>query len=76
MIDKKTLPPTYVLLALTVMMGLHFLVPVTQIIGTPFNLSSIILIGVGLMMNVVASNAFNWPISNGFAVGYRKEYDQ
>lgn len=57
--EKKILPPTYLLLTLIMMIGLHFLVPVTQIIGTPWNLLGTILIGVGLMMNVIASNSFN-----------------
>ncbi len=59
MTEKKILPPTYMLLALIMMIGLQFLLPITQITRTPWNLSGAILIGVGLMMNVVASNAFN-----------------
>jgi len=56
--EKKIFPPTYILLALMVMIGLHFLLPLTQVIGIPWNVSGTILIGVGLMMNVIASNAF------------------
>jgi protein-S-isoprenylcysteine O-methyltransferase Ste14 len=57
--EKKILPPTYMLLALIMMIGLHCLLPVTHIIGTPWKLLGTILIGVGLMMNVIASNAFS-----------------
>jgi len=56
--EKKIFPPTYGLLALITMIGLHFLLPLTQVIGIPWNVSGTILIGVGLMMNVIASNAF------------------
>ena len=41
------------------MIGLHFLHPITHIIGVPWNLSGILLIGVGLIMNIMASNSFN-----------------
>lgn len=59
MAEKKILPPTYILLALITMIGLHFLVPISQIIGPPWNLSGLLLISIGLMMNVIASNTFN-----------------
>jgi protein-S-isoprenylcysteine O-methyltransferase Ste14 len=57
--EQKILPPTYALLSLIMMIGLHFLLPVSQIIGPPWNLSGTILIGAGLMMNIMASNAFD-----------------
>lgn len=57
--EKKILPPTYILLSLMMIIGLHFLRPITHIIRTPWNLSGLTLIGVGLMMNIMASNAFN-----------------
>ena len=41
------------------MIGLHFLLPITQIIGVPWNLSGALLIGVGLITNIMASNSFN-----------------
>jgi len=56
---QKILPPTYILLSLIMMIGLHFLLPITHIIGVPWNLSGTLLIGVGLIMNVMASNSFN-----------------
>jgi protein-S-isoprenylcysteine O-methyltransferase Ste14 len=55
---KEIYPPTYLFLALIIMIGLHFLFPIFQAISPPWNLSGLILIGVGLTMNVVASNAF------------------
>ena len=55
---KKVYPPTYLLVALIMMIGLHFLFPVTRIIPVPWNLSGLILVGTGLLMNIMASNSF------------------
>ncbi len=59
MTEKKILPPTYLLLTLIMMIGLHLLIPISQIIRLPWNLSGPLLIGIGLMMNIIVSNAFS-----------------
>ena len=56
---KSVYPPTYLLLALIIMIGLHFLFPITRIVPAPWNLPGLIVIGAGLMMNIMASNSFN-----------------
>lgn len=57
-IGKKTLPPTFVLLALGVMIGFHFLIPVATVIPWPWRLVGIVPLGFGVMINVMADGAF------------------
>jgi protein-S-isoprenylcysteine O-methyltransferase Ste14 len=55
---KRTLPPTYVFLALVVMVGLHFLIPVATVIPWPWRLVGIAPLGFGVIINVIADRAF------------------
>ncbi|MEZ4661345.1 MAG: isoprenylcysteine carboxylmethyltransferase family protein [Caldilineaceae bacterium] len=55
---QKIMPPTYALLSLLLMVGLHLVFPMAQIIGPQWRLAGVLLIGVGLAMNIVASNVF------------------
>ena len=56
--EKKVLPPTYEFVSIIVMIGLYLVIPVARIIPAPWNLSGLLPLGLGLMMNIIASNAF------------------
>jgi protein-S-isoprenylcysteine O-methyltransferase Ste14 len=56
--DKKVLPPTYLFIAIVIMLVLHFLFPVTKIITFPWNLLGVIPFTVGLVMNLIADRVF------------------
>jgi len=55
---KAVLPPTYLFLAIGVMVALHFLLPGRHVIGFPWNLLGIVPLGVGIALNLVADRAF------------------
>jgi protein-S-isoprenylcysteine O-methyltransferase Ste14 len=55
---QKVLPPTYLLIAIVIMVALHFLVPGAHIISFPWNLSGVVPFGIGCLINVVADRAF------------------
>jgi len=54
---SEILPPTYMLIAMLVMVALHFILP-AAIIPTPWNLLGMIPIGLGAYVAVAAENAF------------------
>jgi protein-S-isoprenylcysteine O-methyltransferase Ste14 len=55
---SKMLPPTYLLIAIVVMIMLHFVFPLMTVISLPWNLLGIIPLVVGVVINIVANNAF------------------
>ena len=55
---RRILPPTYLMLALVVMVGLHFLLPVATLIPWPWRLVGIVPLGAGIMLNLIADRAF------------------
>jgi protein-S-isoprenylcysteine O-methyltransferase Ste14 len=55
---NRILPPTVLFLAIGVMVGLHFLIPVAEIIPAPWNYLGILLFVVGTWLNLVADRAF------------------
>jgi len=55
---KKILPPTYLLAAIVVMAALHFLLPVIRIIPLPWNVLGVVPLAVGIVINLIADNAF------------------
>jgi protein-S-isoprenylcysteine O-methyltransferase Ste14 len=55
---KKLLPPTYLWIAIAIMLALHFLWPLTKIIPWPWNLLGIFPLACGLALNLIADNAF------------------
>jgi protein-S-isoprenylcysteine O-methyltransferase Ste14 len=55
---KQILPPTYVLLALIVMLILHFVFPGIKLIPLPWNLLGLIPLIAGIALNLVADSAF------------------
>jgi protein-S-isoprenylcysteine O-methyltransferase Ste14 len=56
--SRRVLPPTYLLVALLVMVALHFGLPVTKIIPSLWNLVGIIPIICGIALNLVADGSF------------------
>jgi len=57
--QKKVFPPTYLLTALVLMLGLHFLFPLVKVIVSPYNLFGILLILSGVLVNIWAANFFD-----------------
>ena len=57
--DKKVLPPTYLLVAIVLMLALHFLLPVYKIVPTPWNLLGILPLACGIALNLIADKAFH-----------------
>lgn len=52
------IPPTYFYLCLLAMVVLHFVLPVTRVLGWPWRLLGIIPIAVGAGLAIVADSAF------------------
>jgi protein-S-isoprenylcysteine O-methyltransferase Ste14 len=52
--SRKVLPPTYLFIALMVMVILHFLVPVMKIIPSPWNMFGVIFFLAGIAINLAA----------------------
>ena len=57
--DKKVLPPTYLLVAIVLMLALHFLLPVYKIVPMPWNVLGVIPLACGIALNLVADRAFH-----------------
>jgi protein-S-isoprenylcysteine O-methyltransferase Ste14 len=55
---KQIMPPTYVLAALILMLGLHFLFPGIKVISLPWNLIGLLPLGAGVALNLIADSAF------------------
>jgi protein-S-isoprenylcysteine O-methyltransferase Ste14 len=56
---QKIMPPTWMLLALMIMLVFHFLVPVAWIIPPFWNLAGLILIGSGSILSFAGENTFH-----------------
>jgi protein-S-isoprenylcysteine O-methyltransferase Ste14 len=56
---KQLLPTTYLLIAIIVMLILHFVFPVVQLIPKPWNLLGLLPLGFGVWINLVADRAFH-----------------
>jgi protein-S-isoprenylcysteine O-methyltransferase Ste14 len=56
--DKRVLPPTYLLIAILLMLALHFLVPVVRFIPMPWNILGLVPLACGIALNLVADRAF------------------
>jgi len=54
----KIMPPTYLLLAIVLMVGLHFLCPVARWMPTPSNAFGVLPISFGLAVNLWADRRF------------------
>ena len=55
----KIMPPTLMLITMIAMLALHFLLPVAWIIPPFWNLTGLILVASGLMLNLSADKAFH-----------------
>jgi protein-S-isoprenylcysteine O-methyltransferase Ste14 len=55
---RKVLPPTYLLVAIVIMLALHLVFPVIKIIPTPWNILGIVPLACGLALNLAADKAF------------------
>ncbi len=55
---KKILPPTYLFVAIVIMLTLHFLLPEAKVIAFPWNLLGVIPGTLGIVMNLIADRAF------------------
>jgi len=55
---NKILPPKYFLLFLVLLIGLHFIFPVTKIIYAPYNWLALLFIIFGIVINLWADNMF------------------
>ncbi len=56
---KPILPPTYFLVAILLMVGLHFLLPIRQVVVAPYRYLGIALILAGVAVNFWSSNLFD-----------------
>ncbi len=55
---KNVMPTTFLLIAIVVMAALHFSFPVTRIIAPWWNLLGIIPLALGVIVNLIADQAF------------------
>jgi len=56
---SRIMPPTYMLIAMIVMIVINFLAPVAVVVPSPWNLLGLIPIGVGVYIAVAAERAFH-----------------
>ncbi len=56
--SAPVLPPAYFLLTILVMLGLHFLLPVSKLIHTPYTYLGVIPIGLGVAIAVSCMRLF------------------
>ena len=55
---RKVLPPTYLLVAILIMLALHLVFPVIKIIPTPWNILGVVPLACGIALNLAADKAF------------------
>ena len=55
---KKPLPPTYFTICLLLSIGLHFLLPIIQLIHVPYRYIGVLFIAVGGWLHIWAHNLF------------------
>lgn len=56
--DKQVLPPTYIFVAIVMVVIFHVLLPGPKILALPWNLLGIIPLAAGIIMNLIADRAF------------------
>jgi protein-S-isoprenylcysteine O-methyltransferase Ste14 len=56
---KQILPPTYVFVALLVMLALHFIFPIYKLLPIPWNLIGLIPLIIGIAFNLIANGVFH-----------------
>jgi protein-S-isoprenylcysteine O-methyltransferase Ste14 len=55
---SKILPPTYFVAFLVFSIGLHYILPITRVIISPYHYLGIILIGFGIVINLWTDSLF------------------
>jgi protein-S-isoprenylcysteine O-methyltransferase Ste14 len=55
---KKLLPPSYLFFSLLIMIGLHFVLPLLEVIHYPWSLSGLLPLLFGIVLNLIADQAF------------------
>jgi protein-S-isoprenylcysteine O-methyltransferase Ste14 len=55
---RKILPPTYLLVAIILILILHFTLPIGMIIKIPWNLMGVLPLILGLLLNLMADRSF------------------
>ena len=56
--ERKVLPPTYLFVAIVIMVVLHFLLPGVKIVAYHWNLLGVVPLVLGIVMNLIADRAF------------------
>ncbi len=56
---RAILPPTYLLIALILMIGLHFIIPGVKLIPAPWNLTGLLSLGIGIVISYLAEAQFH-----------------
>ena len=56
---KKILPPTFLWIAIGLLAVLHFVIPVKKIVPFPWNLLGILPLALGVVINILADQAFH-----------------
>ena len=56
---NKVLPPTYLLIAIVLVLAIHFAFPVRKIVPVPWNLLGIVPLACGIALNLLADRAFH-----------------
>lgn len=56
--QSKLLPPTYFFIFLLLTIGLHFILPIMQLIYAPYRFIGILLLGIGIWLNMWADGLF------------------
>jgi protein-S-isoprenylcysteine O-methyltransferase Ste14 len=55
---RKLEPPTYFLIYLLLTIGLHFILPIMQLIYAPYRFIGILLLGIGIWLNMWTDGLF------------------
>jgi protein-S-isoprenylcysteine O-methyltransferase Ste14 len=58
MMGKKLMPTTYLMIAMLLSIGLHFLVPLSYVVPSPWNLIGLVPMAFGIWINLSADHAF------------------
>jgi len=56
--STKIMPPTWMLIAIVAMLILNFTYPIAQVVPPLWNLTGLVLLASGMLLNLIADNAF------------------
>lgn len=57
--NKKILPPTYLLIAILAMLVIHFVLPLSRIVPMPWNFAGLVPLLLGIAINLFADKALH-----------------